>query len=96
MVRPTLTVAEQPISLTRLEKVRLVIVSTDLDGVSTTSTVNDFKIASDRESTHEIRVPDRLSSLNIRLVATTKMASQGQKQIELSANQTFIAWRHLS
>jgi hypothetical protein len=90
MVRPTLTVAEQPISLTRLEKVRLVIVSTDLDGVSTTSTVNDFKIASDRESTHEIRVPDRLSSLNIRLVATTKMVSQGQKEIELSANQTFI------
>lgn len=90
MVRPTLTVAEQPISLTRLEKVRLVLVSTDLDGVSTTSTVNDFKIASDRESTHVIRVPDRLSSLNIRLVATTELASQGQKEIELSANQTFM------
>jgi hypothetical protein len=90
MVRPTLTVAEQPISLTRLEKVRLVLVSTDLDGVSTTSTVNDFKIASDRESTHVIRVPDRLSRLNIRLVATTELASQGQKEIELSANQTFM------
>ncbi|MCH2062291.1 MAG: hypothetical protein MK194_01055, partial [Roseibacillus sp.] len=89
MVRPTLTVAGQPISLTRLEKVRLVLVSTDLDGISTTSTVNDFKVASDRESTHEIRVPNRLSKINIRLVAAVKVASQGQKEIELSANQTF-------
>ena len=89
MVRPTLTVAGQPISLTRLEKVRLVLVSTDLDGISTTSTVSDFKIASDREATHEIRVPNRLSSLNIRLVAAVKVASQGQKEIELSADQAF-------
>lgn len=89
MVRPTLTVAGQPISLTRLEKVRLVLVSTDLDGISTTSTVSDFKIASDREATHEIRVPNRLSSLNVRLVAAVKVASQGQKEIELSADQAF-------
>ena len=89
MVRPTLTVAGQPISLTRLEKVRLVLISTDLDGISTTSTVSDFKIASDREATHEIRVPNRLSSLNIRLVAAVKVASQGQKEIELSADQAF-------
>ena len=90
MVRPTLTVAEQPISLTRLSKVRLVLISTDIDGVSTTSTINDFKIASDREATHEIRVPDRLASLDIRLVAAVKMASDGQKEIELSASQSFI------
>lgn len=89
MVRPTLTVAGQPISLTRLEKVRLVLVSTDLDGISTTSTVNDFKVASDREATHEIRIPNRLSRINIRLVAAVKVASQGQKEIEVSANQTF-------
>ena len=89
MVRPTLTVAGQPISLTRLEKIRLVLISTDLDGISTTNTVSDFKIASDREATHEIRVPNRLSSLSIRLVAAVKVASQGQKEIELSAGQTF-------
>ena len=78
MIRPTLTVAGQPISLTHLDHVRLVLISTDLEGISTTTTVNDFNVSSDREATHEIRVPNRLSSLDVRLVASVKVACQGQ------------------
>ena len=89
MIRPTLTVAGQPISLTHLDHVRLVLISTDLEGISTTTTVNDFNVSSDREATHEIRVPNRLSSLDVRLVASVKVASQGQQELELSTNQTF-------
>ena len=89
IVRPNLTVAGQPISLSRLSKVSLVLVSTDLDGVSTTDTIPDFAIASDRESTHEIRVPNRLSELSVQLRATVKVASQGQSEVVLSAGDTF-------
>ena len=89
IVRPSLTVAGQPISLTRLDKVNLVLTSTDMDGVSTTDTISDFKIASDREATHELRVPNRLTTLQVQLRATVRVASQGQKEMELSAGETF-------
>ncbi len=89
MVRPSLTVAGQPISLTRLSKVQLTLISTDLDGVSSTDTISNFRIASDREATHEIRVPNRLTSLQVQLKATVKVASQGHKELELSAGETF-------
>ena len=83
-VRPTLTVAGQPISLKRLDEVRLVLRSVDLDGVTTTTTIPDFAIASDREATHEFRVPDRLAGLNVQLRAKVKVASKGGQEIELS------------
>ena len=75
-MRPTLTVAGQPISLSRLSDVRLVLISTDLDGVSSTETVPEFALASDREATHQFRVPNRLTSLNVQLRAKIKVASQ--------------------
>ena len=88
-LRPTLTVSGQPISLTRLSKVRLVLISTDLDGVSTTVTIPEFKLNSDREAIHEFRVPNRLASLNVQLRAQVKVASQGQKQVELVSGDSF-------
>jgi len=83
-VRPTLTVAGQPISLKRLGDVRLVLSSVDLDGVTTTTTIPDLAIASDREATHEFRVPDRLAGLTVQLRAKVKVASKGGEEIELS------------
>jgi hypothetical protein len=83
VVRPTLTLAGQPVSLTRLHDVRLVLTSTDLDGVTSTTTVSDFKIASDREATHELRTPNRLAGLTVELRAKIKVASRGGKEIEL-------------
>ncbi len=89
VLRPTLTVAGQPISLTRLSDVSLVLTSTDLDGVSTTDTVPEFKIGTDREATHEFRVPDRLATLRAQLRGKVKAASQGGKEIELSTVDDF-------
>lgn len=88
-VRPTLTVAGEPISLSQLSNVRLVLISTDLDGVSTTETISDFKIGSDREATHEIRVPNRLAKLAVRLLAKVKVASKGQEELELNDGTSF-------
>lgn len=88
-VRPSLTVAGQPISLSRLSDVRLVLTSVDLDGVSTTTSIPEFKIASDREALHEFRVPNRLSRLQVQIRARLKVASQGGKEIELSGSDSF-------
>ena len=44
-----------------LEDVRLVITSTDHDGVATAKEVKDFKLFEDREATYEFQVPQWLS-----------------------------------
>jgi hypothetical protein len=87
-IRPTLTVAGQPVSLDRLRDVRLVLTSTDLDGIPSTTTISDFKIESDREATHELRVPDRLASLDVRLLAKVILTSDNNREIELAAAET--------
>ena len=94
-LRPTLTVAGQPVSLSRLSEVRLILVATDLVNVTTTTAVPAFEIASDREATHEFRVPDRLASLTVQLFAKVKVASRGGEEIELSAAKTFPVNEHL-
>ena len=88
-VRPMLKVAGQPISLSRLSDVRLVLTASDLDGISTTTTIKDFKIASDREATHEFRVPNRMKGLTAQLRAKLRVASKGKKEIELSSRREF-------
>lgn len=88
-LRPTLTVAGQPISLSRLSDVRLVVTSTNFDGVVSSETIPGFEIASDREATHELRVPDRLASLQVELRAKVKVASEGAKEIELKDSRQF-------
>lgn len=91
LLRPNLTLVGQPISLTRLSDVRLVLTSTDLDGVTATETIPDFKLFSDREASHEFRVPDRLASLRVQLLAKIIVASHGNQQIELADATTFQA-----
>jgi hypothetical protein len=88
-VRPLLTVSGQPISLTRLSDVRLVLHAMNIDGIATTTTINDFKISSDREATHEFRVPDRLAYLSAVLKARVKVASRGDEEQDLIADASF-------
>ena len=67
LVRPALYLNGNPVTLSVLEDVRLVITSTDLDGVATTKEVPDFKLLEDRESVYEFQVPPRLSTLQFTL-----------------------------
>jgi hypothetical protein len=53
-VRPRLLLNDQPVSVKLLDKVQLVLTSTDLDGIASTTTVANFKLDDDREATHEI------------------------------------------
>lgn len=91
VIRPTLTVAGETISLSKIESASLELTSINLDGLSATTTVPDFKLMGDRESVHEFRVPDRLNKLTATLRVKLKVASQGGNEIELIASQNFNA-----
>ncbi|YCM46161.1 hypothetical protein V2O64_09035 [Verrucomicrobiaceae bacterium 227] len=89
LIRPTLTLAGETISLKNIESASLQLSSTNLDGLPATTSVADFKLTSDREATHEFRVPDRLTQITATLRVKIKVASQGGKEIELTATKTF-------
>lgn len=88
IVRPSLQVNGTPISLTRLQNVRLFVHSTDLDGVPTSKEIPNFAIQSAHESEHEFQVPPRVASLRFELQADVSKYSTGETQ-SLSASQTF-------
>jgi transcription termination factor NusB len=88
LLRPVLYLNGTPVTLTLLEEPLLTITSTDLEGVSTTKEVRDFKLFEDRESTYEFRVPERLAKIVFTLTAKVKNLSQNKK-VDLSAGRDF-------
>ncbi|MBC8289694.1 MAG: hypothetical protein H8E37_05190 [Planctomycetes bacterium] len=89
VVRPSLTVNGTPVTLSVLEDVRLVITSTDHDGVSSSKEVSNFKLFEDLESSYEFQVPSRLQSLNFQLRASVKNLSQNKK-VELATGKSVV------
>ena len=88
VVRPQLTLNGTPVSTKLLEQVKLQIVSTDHDGVASSTEIPDFKLFEDRESTHEFSVPPRVQSLSFQLIGQVKVLSTNQT-ISLAANESF-------
>ena len=88
LVRPGLFLNGTPVSLKLLEGVKLRITSTDLDNIATSTEVPNFKLFEDRESIHEFRVPSRLASLQIALLAKVKSLSLN-KTVDLAASEMF-------
>lgn len=89
ILRPTLEVAGQAISLSKIESASLELSSTDLENLPASMSVKDLKLISDREFVHEFRVPDRLTSLVATLRVKMKIASEGGKLVELTDSRTF-------
>lgn len=88
VVRPQLSLNGTPVSSKLLEQVKLQIVSTDHDGVASSTEIPDFKLFEDRESTHEFSVPPRTQSLSFQLIGQVKVLSSNQT-ISLAANESF-------
>ncbi len=84
VVRPVLYVGDEPVSLSILEKVRLVINTQDLDGVSTVKTIEDFKLFPDKDSVETFNVPENTRSISFTLMAQARSLSQG-KDVNLSS-----------
>ncbi len=70
VVRPQLRLADHAVALKLLVDPVLSIVATDLDGLVTPQEVRGLQLADDRELVHEIRVPERLVSLQVNLRGT--------------------------
>ena len=87
-VRPGLQLNGVPVSVKLLEDVRVRITSIDHDGVPSSVEIPNFKLFEDRESIHEVRVPPRLSKLEVVLSAKVKNLSAG-KTVDLVAAQAF-------
>src|SRR5262249_7572690 len=87
-IRPGLTLNGAPVSAKLLEDVRVRITSTDHDGVPSSTEIPNFKLFEDRESIHEIRVPPRLSKLDVVVSAKVKNLS-ASKTIDLISVQSF-------
>jgi len=85
LVRPLLTIAGRPVSLSVLEKVRLTVESTDLHGVGSSADVEGFELFDNRESTYTFKVPDGLAHLTVTLRAERKHTH--------GAKQDFVATR---
>ncbi|MGI9243783.1 MAG: hypothetical protein ACR2RV_23500, partial [Verrucomicrobiales bacterium] len=60
-IRPALALNGQPINLGLLKNTHLNIVSTDLDGISSSVEAPGFELALDRESLFRFKVPERLA-----------------------------------
>ena len=88
IVRPMLKVNGEPISLSLLEKIKLVINSVDLDGVVTTKEIMPFELFEDREALAEFQVPARLAQISFVLSGEIKNLSQGKTET-LSIAQSF-------
>lgn len=89
IVRPSLSLAGEPVSLKNLESASLEFASVSLDNTPVRMTVKDLKLSSDREFIHEFRVPDRVTALTVTLRTKVKVASQGDRENELTATRTF-------
>ena len=89
ILRPTLEVAGQTISLSEIESAALELKSTDLEGFPAMMSVQDLKLLSDREFVHEFKVPDRLANLVATLRVKMKIASRGGEIVELTDSRSF-------
>ena len=88
IVRPQLQVAGQPTPLQLLEKVRLLVRATDLDGVETTREFQGLKLGEEYDTTVQIMVPNRLKSIQFDLLGTIQNVSRGEPQV-VNASQTY-------
>ncbi|MCX6927806.1 MAG: hypothetical protein NT154_32045 [Verrucomicrobia bacterium] len=87
-VRPVLRVNGRPTSLKLLEEPRLVIQSTDLQGISTEKEIPGLELREDAETVREILVPENTVSLTVTFKARIQNVSQNKKQ-DLAGGATF-------
>ena len=89
ILRPSLTVnglAQAPVGL--LTDLQLNIMVVNLDGVTTTKNVTDFKLHDDQETAVEFTVPPRTKSVSLALSAKIKNVSQGTEE-NLSVSKSY-------
>ncbi|MCA9213857.1 MAG: hypothetical protein KDB27_12385 [Planctomycetales bacterium] len=88
VVRPGLYLNGIPVTRKFLNDIRLTILSTDHDGISTSETVSVSELTDRDDLVHMIRVPERTSDLTVRFDAKVKLKTTGEDSA-LTASDSF-------
>jgi len=88
LIRPTLSINGVPASLSLLEEPTLLVMSTDIEGVSTSMEVKDLKLAANEEFIHEFKVPENMMRITFTLKGRIQSLSESKK-LDLDASRTF-------
>jgi len=88
-VRTALMLGETHLAPELLTEPKLTITSTTHDGISTTREVKDLKLSAGSVLTHQLTVPERLSTLTVAFSAKVDVLSAGGTKKDLSANHTW-------
>lgn len=80
LVRARLECNQRPVSLRLLEKPRLEIAATDIDGIETTQTTTELELNDVGELVHKFLVPQRLA--NIRFTLSGRVSNQSLDQFQ--------------
>lgn len=89
MVRPSLTLNGEPVSLAAVENISITVTTIDLDGVSSVSEDFDIAIHNDKEAVYSFPVPNRLGFVNVTLSGEIPPVSRGGDPIKLNASRGF-------
>jgi hypothetical protein len=87
-LRPALAVNGRPVSVKLLEEPRLVVRSTDIQGIVTEKEFAGLALREDAETVQEIQVPEGVVTLEVMLRARVQSLSQGKK-LDLQGGATF-------
>ncbi|MCX6909544.1 MAG: hypothetical protein NTY01_16085, partial [Verrucomicrobia bacterium] len=89
VVRATLMLGESHLDPAVIQEPKLTLVTTTLDGISTTREVKDLKLSAASELTHALVVPDRLARLTATLSGKVDVLSAGGAKRDLSVSHTW-------
>ncbi|MGR3319761.1 MAG: hypothetical protein ACUZ8O_14945 [Candidatus Anammoxibacter sp.] len=87
-VRPVLYLNNEPITISLLEDISLIIESVDPEGVRSTKKVVDFKLYEDQESVYEFQTQENLANITFILKAKVQNLLLNKK-IDLSVEKNF-------
>lgn len=90
LIRPMLSINGNPTSLSLLEDVRLIIESRNIDDVSSSREVPDFKIYEDRDSVFEFRTPERLKNIRFTVKGRIQNISGNEKETLSDATEFML------
>lgn len=89
LVKPTLSLHGEPISLEAIESGKISITTTDLDGVTSVNESSDVEFFNNRETVSSFRVPNRLQSVSVEVSGEIPPVSGSREPIEISAVRSF-------
>lgn len=88
IIRPILTLNGSRVAISKLEDVKLTLISTDRGGIVSSKDVPGIKLTDDRDTVYEFEVPARLASLKAVLSGQVNVLSKGGEKQKLESSDS--------